>query len=215
MEYDARQYQKTEEILNVITHGLGFLLSIVALVILVIFASLNGDVWHIVSFSIYGSSLVILYLASTLFHATRKQKLRNKLNIFDHASIYVLIAGTYTPFLLVTLRGSWGWSLLGIIWALAIGGIVFKLFFTGKYDIISALIYIAMGWLIIIAIKPMNEQLSSDGLLWLLGGGISYSIGAVFYLLNKIPYNHAIFHIWVLLGSFAHFVAVFWYVLPW
>jgi len=215
MEYDARQYQKTEEILNVITHGLGFILSIVALVILVIFASLNGDVWHIVSFSIYGSSLVILYLASTLFHATRKQKLRNKLNIFDHASIYVLIAGTYTPFLLVTLRGPWGWSLLGVIWALAIGGIVFKLFFTGKYDIISALIYIAMGWLIIIAIKPMNEQLSSDGLLWLLGGGISYSIGAVFYLLNKMPYNHAIFHIWVLLGSFAHFVAVFWYVLPW
>ncbi len=212
---DARQYNRTEEILNVITHGLGTILSIAALAILVVFASLRGTVWHIVSFSIYGVSLVTLYLASTLFHATtRRQKLRNKLNIFDHASIYILIAGTYTPFLLVTLRGPWGWSLFGIIWGLAIGGIVFKLFFTGKYDLISAIIYIAMGWLIIIAIKPINQHLSTDGLLWLLGGGISYSIGAVFYLLNKLPYNHAIFHIWVLLGSFAHFVAVFWYVLP-
>ncbi len=215
MMNDARQYPKIEEILNVATHGLGFLLSIAALVILIVFASLKGTAWHIVSFSIYGVSLVVLYLASTLFHITKKQKLRNKFNVFDHASIYLLIAGTYTPFLLVTLRGPWGWSLLGVIWGLAIGGIIFKLFFTGKYDIISALIYIAMGWLIIIAIKPMNENLSSDGLLWLLGGGISYSIGAVFYLLNKMPYNHAIFHIWVLLGSFAHFVAVFWYVLPW
>ena len=211
---DARQYQKTEEILNVITHGLGFLLSVVALVILVVYASLDGDAWHIVSFSIYGASLVILYLASTLFHSARKQSLRNKLNIFDHAAIYILIAGTYTPFLLVTIRGPWGWSLFGVIWGLAIGGVIFKLFFTGKYDVISALIYVAMGWLIIIAIKPMNENLSSDGLIWLIGGGISYMIGAVFYLLNKLPYNHAIFHIWVLLGSFAHFVAVFWYVLP-
>ncbi len=211
---DARQYPRIEEILNVITHGLGLLLSIAALVILIVFASLRGDAWHIVSFTIYGSTLVILYLASTLFHSFQKQSLRNKLNVFDHAAIYFLIAGTYTPFLLVTIRGPWGWSLFGVIWGLAIGGLIFKLFFTGKYDVISALIYVAMGWLIIIAIKPMNENLSTDGLLWLLGGGVSYMIGAGFYLLNKMPYNHAIFHIWVLLGSFAHFVAVFWYVLP-
>ncbi len=215
MKADARQYPRTEEILNVITHGLGLLLSIVALVILVVYASLRGDAWHIVSFSIYGSSLVLLYLASTLFHSVTKQSLRNKLNVFDHAAIYFLIAGTYTPFLLVTIRGPWGWSLFGVIWGLAIGGLIFKLFYTGKYDLISALLYVLMGWLVIIALKPMYANLSHEGLLWLLGGGISYSIGVVFYLLNKIPYNHAIFHIWVLLGSFAHFIAVFRYVLPW
>jgi hemolysin III len=214
MKTDARQYPKIEERLNVITHGLGFLLSIAALVLLVVFASLRGDAWHIVSFTIYGISLVVLYLASTLFHMTRKQELRNKLNIFDHSAIYFLIAGTYTPFLLVTIRGPWGWSLFGIIWALAIGGLIFKLFYTGKYDFLSALIYVAMGWLIIVAFKPMHENLSTEGLLWLLGGGVSYSIGVVFYLLNKMPYNHAIFHIWVLLGSFAHFIAVIKYVLP-
>ncbi len=212
---DARQYPKVEEILNIITHGLGLLLSIAALVILVVFASIRGDAWHIVSFTIYGVCLVVLYLASTLFHSVRKQSLRNKLNIFDHSAIYFLIAGTYTPFLLVTIRGPWGWSLFGVIWGLAIGGLFFKLFYTGKYDLISAIIYVIMGWLIIIALKPMNENFSREGMLWLLGGGISYSIGVVFYLLHKLPYNHAIFHIWVLLGSFAHFVAVFRYVLPW
>lgn len=211
---DARPYPKTEEIFNVITHGLGFILSLAALTLLVVYASIDGDAWHIVSFSIYGVSLVTLYLASTLFHMTRKQKLRNILNVFDHSAIYFLIAGTYTPFLLVSIRGPWGWSLFGVIWALAIGGIIFKIYNTGKYDFISAIIYVLMGWLIIIAIKPMNEALPTQGLLWLLGGGISYSIGVVFYLLNKMPYNHAIFHIWVLLGSFAHFIAVFMYVLP-
>ena len=214
MSTTPRDYPKTEELLNVITHGLGFLLSIAALVLLVVFASLQGDVWHIVSFSIYGFSLVVLYLASTLFHSARNPKLRKRLNIFDHSAIYVLIAGTYTPFLLVTLRGPWGWSLLGVIWGLAIAGVVFKLFFTGKYDVMSAIVYVLMGWIIIIAIKPMNENLPTEGLYWLIGGGVSYMIGAGFYLLNKMPYNHAIFHIWVLLGSFAHFIAVFKYVLP-
>ncbi|RLD88881.1 MAG: hemolysin D [Bacteroidetes bacterium] len=214
MAYNAVKYPKTEEVLNVITHGLGFLLSIAALVLLVVFASLKGNVWHIVGVTVYGTSLVILYLASTLYHMSRKQTVRNKLNIFDHSSIYVLIAGTYTPFLLVTLHGPWGWSLLGVIWGLAIGGIVYKIFFIGKQDIVSALLYVLMGWLIIVAIKPLNESLATGGLWWLLGGGISYSVGAVFYMMKKIPYNHAIFHIWVLLGSLAHFVAVFFYVLP-
>ena len=214
MKTEPRQYPKTEELLNVITHGLGFLLSIAAFVLLVVYASLDGDAWHIVSFSIYGFSLVTLYLASTLFHSARSPKLRKRLNVFDHSAIYVLIAGTYTPFLLVTLRGPWGWSLLGVIWGLAIAGVIFKLFFTGKYDVMSAIVYVLMGWIIIIAIKPMNENLPPEGLYWLIGGGILYMIGAGFYLLNKMPYNHAIFHIWVLLGSFAHFIAVFKYVLP-
>lgn len=212
---DARQYPKLEEKLNIITHGLGLLLSIVALTLLIVFASIRGNAWHVVSFTIYGTTLVILYLASTLFHSVRNQKLRNKLNVFDHISIYFLIAGTYTPFLLVTIRGPWGWSLFGVIWGLAIAGIFFKIFFTGKYDLLSAIIYVLMGWLIIIALKPLNANLGTEGLLWLLGGGISYSIGVVFYLMNKLPYNHAIFHIWVLLGSLAHFIAVFWFVLDW
>ncbi len=214
MAYNAVRYPKTEEVLNVITHGLGFLLSIAALVLLVVFASLKGNVWHIVGAAVYGVSLVVLYLASTLYHVSKKQLVRNKLNIFDHASIYVLIAGTYTPFLLVTLHGVWGWTLLGVIWGLAVGGILFKIFFIGKYDLVSALLYVLMGWLIIVAIKPLNQNLATGGLWWLLGGGISYSVGAVFYMIKKIPYNHAIFHIWVLLGSLAHFIAVFFYVLP-
>jgi hemolysin III len=134
--------------------------------------------------------------------------------VFDHSAIYVLIAGTYTPFLLVTLNGPWGWSLFGVIWGLAIAGVVFKMFFTGKYDKLSLIIYVLMGWLILIAIVPLIQNLSTMGLIWLLIGGISYSIGAVFYLLNKMPFNHAIFHFWVLGGSICHFFAVFWYVIP-
>ena len=213
MRTDARLYRKTEEILNVATHGMGFLMSVAALTILVIFASLYGNAWHIVSFSIYGASLVILYLASTAFHLVQKQKIRNWLNIFDHISIYLLIAGTYTPFLLVTLRGPWGWSFFGIVWGLAIAGIVLKLFFTGRFNLVSTIIYVALGWIILIAISPLSNALSFDGLMWLLAGGICYSVGAVFFLLNKLPFNHAIFHVLVVAGSACHFVAVFWYVL--
>ena len=213
MRTDARLYSKTEEILNVATHGMGFLMSVAALIILVIFASLYGNAWHIVSFSIYGASLVILYLASTAFHLVQKQKIRNWLNVFDHISIYLLIAGTYTPFLLVTLRGPWGWSFFGIVWGLAIAGIVLKLFFTGRFSLVSTIIYVALGWIILIAISPLSNALSFDGLMWLLAGGICYSVGAVFFLLNKLPFNHAIFHVLVVAGSACHFVAVFWYVL--
>ncbi|MFA5417127.1 MAG: hemolysin III family protein [Bacteroidales bacterium] len=209
----ARQYSVQEEKLNVITHGIGLLLSIVALIVLVVSASLYGTVWHIVSFSIYGASLVVLYLASTLFHAAKNQEVRNYLNIFDHSSIYFLIAGTYTPFVLVTLNGPWGWSLFGVIWGLAIAGMVFKLWFTGHYDKASAIAYVLMGLIILFAIVPLVNNLEMAGLVWLLAGGVAYILGAGFYLWHKFPYNHAIFHVWVLIGSFCHFVAVYWYVL--
>lgn len=209
----AKQYAPKEELINVISHGIGFLLSIAALVLLIVFASLDGDVWHIVSFSIYGTSLVLLYLASTLFHWSRKPKLRSRLNVFDHASIFLLIAGTYTPFLLVSIRGPWGWSLFGVVWGFAIIGIVLKLFFTGRYNLISSIAYVILGWIIVIALKPLLQSLDGNGLLWLLAGGIAYTIGAVFYMLNKLPYNHAIFHFFVLVGSICHFVSVFWFVL--
>ncbi len=206
-------YSVKEEIVNVITHGLGLLLSIPALVLLIVYASLHGTVWHIVSFSIYGSSLVTLYLASTLYHAARKPKVKENLNIFDHSAIYLLIAGTYTPFLLVTLRGPWGWSLFGVVWGLTIVGVVMKFFFMSKYKVVSALAYVLMGWVIIIAVKPLINNLDTGGLWWLLAGGISYTVGAVLYTLKKLPYHHGIFHVFVLCGSFAHWMAVFYYVL--
>lgn len=210
---DARQYTKSEEMLNVVTHGIGLLLSIAALVLLIVYASLEGTVWHIVSFSIYGVSLVVLYFASTAFHMAKDQKLRNRFNVFDHASIYALIAGTYTPFVLVSLRGPWGWSFFGIVWGLAIAGILLKLFYTGRFNFISTVIYVILGWMILIAINPLIDALPLGGLMWLFGGGMCYTVGAGFFLWNKMPYNHAIFHFFVLAGSICHFIAVFWYVL--
>lgn len=207
-------YDTKEETLNVITHGIGFLLSIAALVVLVVYASTEGTVWHITSFAIFGASLVVLYAASTLYHYTQKPDLRAKLNILDHSAIYVLIAGTYTPFTLVILKGWVGWTIFGLSWGLAIAGIVFKVFYFGKYDKISTIAYVLMGWVIIFAIKPLIDSFPFEGLMWLLSGGIAYSLGAIFYSINKIRFNHVIFHVFVLIGSFCHFMAVFFYVLP-
>ena len=211
---EIEYYSPIEEKINIISHTTGFILSIVAFVLLVMHASLHGDVWQIVSFSIFGASLIILYGASTLYHSAKNPLLRNKLNIIDHASIYVLIAGTYTPFTLVTLKGTIGWVIFGISWGLALTGIILKLFFTGKYDLISTIMYVFMGWVIVFAIKPLIHHLPLEGLLWLFAGGISYTIGAILYSINKIKFNHAIFHMLVLIGSFCHFVSVFFYVLP-
>jgi len=206
-------YDSTEEKINIITHAIGLLLSIAALVVLIVHASYNGSARHIVSFTIFGASLILLYSASTLYHYSQKPSLRHKLNVLDHASIYVLIAGTYTPFTLVTLKGALGWTIFGITWGIALVGVFLKLFYTGRYDKISTIAYVAMGWIIIIAIKPLIENLPINGLYWLLAGGISYTVGAVLYSIKKIKYNHAIFHIFVLLGSFSHFMAVYFYVL--
>ncbi len=207
-------YSPIEEKTNIISHGIGFLLSIVALVLLVTHANLYGNTWHIVSFSIFGASLIILFASSTFYHSAKRPELRNRLRIIDHASIYVLIAGTYTPFTLVTLNGPIGWSIFGIAWGLALTGIILKLFLTGKYDLISTLMYVFMGWIIVFAIKPVINNLSLEGLLWLVAGGMAYTIGAILYSIKKIKFNHAIFHVFVLIGSVCHFVSVFFYVLP-
>jgi hemolysin III len=202
-----------EEIANVITHGVGLALSVAALVLLVVFASLKGDAWRIVSFSIFGASLVLLYLASTLYHGASRPQVKLRLNRFDHSAIYVLIAGTYTPFTLVTLRGAWGWTIFGIVWGLAIAGIVYKIFFYKvKYRAVSAIIYLLMGWIIVIAIKPLITSLSLPGLIWLAIGGLSYSFGVIFYLWKKLPFAHSIFHLFVLGGSISHFFAILLYV---
>lgn len=204
------------EIFNSITHGIGVLLSVAALVLLLVFGSLrDADAWKIVSFSIYGASLIILYMASTLFHAFRKGKTKNFFNLFDHSSIFILIAGTYTPFCLVSLRGPWGWTLFGLIWGFAIAGVLFKVFFyTDKLRFISTVFYVAMGWLILIALGPLIKNVPAGGLYWLLAGALSYSFGVTFYLWRKYAWNHVIWHLFVLGGSISHFFAIFFHVLP-
>jgi hemolysin III len=209
-----KYYSPIEEKINITTHAIGFILSIVAFVLLVTHANLHGDVWHIVSFSIFGASLIVLYAASTFYHSAKKSELRNRLKILDHASIYILIAGTYTPFTLVTLNGTIGWVIFGTTWGLALTGIILKFFFTGKYNLISTIMYVLLGWVIVFAIKPLINNLPLEGLLWLLAGGIFYTIGAILYSIKKIKFNHAIFHMFVLSGSFCQFMSVFFYVLP-
>lgn len=206
-------YPAKEELINVITHLVGLILSIAATALLITFASIYGTVWHIVSFSIFGSSLITLYLASTLYHSAKRKTLRKRLNVFDHAAIYVLIAGTYTPFCLVGLNGTLGWTLFGITWGLALIGITLKIFFIGKYDKISTLGYVLMGWVAVIASKSLINNLEFETLMYLLLGGISYTVGALLYSMNKIRYNHAIFHFFVLGGSTLHFISIFFYLL--
>jgi hemolysin III len=206
-------YSPLEEKTNIISHAIGLGFSVVALVFLVVRASLYGNGWHIVSASIFGASLISLYAASTFYHSAKDPKLRARLRIIDHATIYVLIAGTYTPFTLVTLNGWIGWLIFGASWGMALTGIILKLFFTGKYNVLSTLMYVFMGWIIVFAITPLINNLSTEGLFWLFAGGVAYTTGAILYSIKKIKFNHAIFHMFVLLGSFCHFVSVYCYVL--
>src|SRR5690554_1169175 len=186
-------YSPKEEKINVISHAIGFFLSIFALIALVMQASSFGSIWHVVSVIIFGVSLMTLYAASTFYHNAKKPILRKRLKIFDHSAIYVLIAGTYTPFTLITLEGTTGWIIFSVIWGMALTGVILKLFFTGKYKTLSTLMYILMGWVIIFAIKPLVNSLPSGGLYWLFGGGLAYMIGAVLYSIKNIKFNHAIF----------------------
>lgn len=213
-EKEVVHYSPLEEKLNIISHAIGVVLGVIALVFLMIHAFQDGETIHLVSCTIYGLSIIILYLASTLYHKATKPQLRNRLRIFDHAAIYLLIAGTYTPFALITLEGTTGWIIFGTVWAFAAVGITLKLFFTGKFDKLSTMMYVFMGWIIVFAIKPLIANLSSEGLFWLMAGGAAYTIGAVLYSIRKLPYNHAIFHLFVLIGSICHFISVYWYVLP-
>lgn len=200
-----------EEIANAITHGIGVILSIPAIVFLVLFAVQYGTVTDIISFSIFGASMLLLYLSSTLLHSIRHKKTKDIFEILDHSAIYVLIAGTYTPFLLGPLKGALGYTLLAIVWALAAGGIVFKIFFVKRFIIVSTLVYLLMGWMIIIAIKPLYIQLTGAGFGLLLFGGILYSVGTIFYIWRKIPYHHAIWHSFVLGGSASMFFCILFY----
>jgi hemolysin III len=201
-----------QEIANSITHGIGAVLSIAGLVILLIIAGSKGDVWRIVSFSIYGTTLALLYLASTFYHALSNRRIKYIFQILDHSAIYLLIAGSYTPLTLISLRGPWGWTLFGLVWGIALIGILMKAFFFNKTQIITMILYIIMGWLIVIAIKPLIEAIPRGMLVWIVVGGLSYSLGIIFYLTQKIPYHHTIWHLFVLGGSIAHFLGILFYL---
>lgn len=209
-----RAYHYREELLNSITHGTGVLLSIAALALLIVFSSIYGDRGHVVSCTIFGITLILLYTASTLYHSFRKPKIKNVLKIIDHSCIYLLIAGTYTPFLLVSLRGILGWTMFAVIWFLAIIGVVFKIYFVHRFKIISTIAYLLMGWLVVFAIKPLFGSMPTGGIVFLFAGGLAYSLGVIFYVWKTLPFNHAIWHMFVLAGSACHFFAVLFYVLP-
>jgi len=207
-------YSLGEEIANAITHGIGTGLSIAGLTLLVVLAILHSDVSRIVSFSIYGSSLIILYLASTLYHSFQNPPVKRVFRIIDHSAIYLLIAGTYTPFVLLCMRGAWRWAFLGVVWGLALLGIGFKAFFTNRFRKISVLAYVLMGWLCVIALKEMLATIPSGGLILLAVGGIVYTVGIIFYVWRRVPYNHAIWHLFVMGGSICHYFAILLYLTP-
>ncbi|MCX7556345.1 hemolysin III family protein [Xanthomonadaceae bacterium JHOS43] len=197
-----------EEVANALTHGIGAALALPAGAVLITLAAIHGDGWQLAGAIVFCVALFLLYLASTLYHAIPHPVAKARLKVFDHCAIYVLIAGTYTPFTLIGLRGAWGWSLFAVIWTLAVAGVVFKLFFTGRFKLVSTLIYIAMGWLVLVAIVPMTRALDAWALGWLFAGGIAYTAGTFFYMSRRIPYAHTIWHSFVIGGSACHFLAV-------
>jgi len=204
-----------EDRANSFTHAIGSGMCIAGLALLVVLSSLTGDPWKIVSFSVFGATLVLLYTASSVYHAVHRPALRRALRILDHVSINLLIAGTYTPFMLVNLRGPLGWWMFGIIWTLAVIGVVHDLFFTGRFKLLSTLLYLGMGWIVVVIMRPLAQCLPTSGLALLIAGGLSYSLGAIFYLFDKkMPFGHAVWHVFVLGGSVCHFLSIVLGVLP-
>jgi hemolysin III len=197
-----------EEIASALTHGVGAAAALAGGAVLVTLAALYGDAWQLSAAIVFGATLLLLYVASTLYHAIQHPAVKGRLKVFDHCAIYLLIAGTYTPFTLIGLRGTVGWTLFAVIWVLAIAGVVFKLFYTGRFKLVSTIIYILMGWLVIFAAKPVMEALDAWTFGWLLGGGVAYTLGTFFYHHPRLPYSHAIWHLFVIAGSVCHYIAV-------
>lgn len=211
---NTHTYEPKEELANAITHGIGALLSLAGLVLLIVFASIKGTAWHVVSFTVYGVSMLLLYSCSTLVHSFKEGKVKDLFEIFDHSSIYIYIAGTYTPFMLIAARGPLGWSLFGIVWGIAIVGVVFKAFFVKRFLFMSTIFYLIMGWLIVLAWGPLTAAIPAPGITLLVIGGILYSLGTIFYVWRGFPYHHAIWHLFVLAASIVHFFAILLYLLP-
>ena len=207
-------YSLGEEIAHAVSHGIGILLSIAGLAVLVAFASLYGNAWHITSSSIYGATLILLYTASTLYHGIPQPAVKRVLRRIDHAAIFLLIAGTYTPFTLVNLRGEWGWTLFGLVWGFAVLGVVLETLVKKRLKWLSLTLYLGLGWLVLIAIEPLLDSVATGGLVLLLSGGLCYSLGVIFYVWKRMAYHHAVWHLFVLGGSVLHFFSIFFYVLP-
>ena len=212
-EYEHDHESPREERANAITHGIGALMALVGGSVLVTLSATFGNGWQLAGAIVFSVSLVLLYVASTLYHASHDRITKGRFKVFDHCAIYVLIAGTYTPFTLVGLREDGGWWLFAAIWSIAVAGVVFKLFFTGRFKGLSTLFYIGMGWMVVLAIKPFLRQVPMDTLAWLFAGGLAYTGGTIFYMSRRIPFAHAIWHAFVLIGSACHFVAVTQHVL--
>jgi hemolysin III len=211
---NIRPFTLGEEIFHSITHGIGSALSVAGLTLLVVLAVLYGDVYQIIGFSIFGTSLVILYLSSTLYHGFQHPRVKQVFKVFDHSAIYLLIAGTYTPFLLVAIRGTSGWILLTIVWLIALVGVLFKILFIERFQVLSVVTYLIMGWLCVFVFREMVANIPIGGIIWLAVGGFFYTVGVIFYALQKIPYMHAVWHFFVLGGSISHFFAVLLYLSP-
>lgn len=210
----AKKRVSFDELANSVTHGIGLGLSIAGFAALLVLAIARGGAWQIASCAIYGVTLICVYASSTLYHGLPSRRVKRIFRIFDHSAIFLLIAGTYTPFLLVNLRGGWGWSLLGIVWGLAAVGIVLKVWFVDRHPILSTGVYVLMGWLALIAVKPLFQAVPTIGLIWLLAGGLMYTVGVVFYAWKRIPYNHVVWHLFVMAGSACHYFAVVYSVIP-
>lgn len=203
----------SEEVANSLTHGVGLVLAITAQVLLATFAAIYGTAWHVVGCTIFGATLILLYAASTLYHSVKRPGLRRVMRALDHSAIFLLIAGTYTPFSLVNLRGPWGWTLFGIVWGLALIGITLRLT-KGRHRGFAVALYLAMGWTVLIALKPLVAGVAAGGIVFLAAGGLAYTLGVVFYVWRRLPFNHAVWHLFVLAGSVLHFFAVLLYVIP-
>ena len=211
---EKRPYSLGEEIANSVIHGIGIALSIAALVILVAVAVLSGDPYRLAAAIVYGVSLILEYTASTLYHAFPQPRVKHVFKVLDHCGIYLLIAGTYTPFCLVTLRGAGGWWVFALVWTLALAGIALEAFWAYRPRWLSALVYLGLGWIVVIAINPLMANLAPQGVWLLVAGGLAYTVGTIFYVLKRVPYMHAIWHVWVLAGSALHFLAVVLFVMP-
>ncbi|MQR84797.1 hemolysin III family protein [Bacillus megaterium] len=207
-------FTRGEEIANAITHGVGAVLSIVGLTLLIVLSSLEGTPWHVISFTIYGVTMLLLYVSSTLVHSFPEGKVKDLFEIFDHSSIYLFIAGTYTPFLFIAVKGTTGWTLFGVVWGIALAGIVFKAFFVKKFLFISTILYVFMGWMIVFAWDSLTQNIAHQGIVLLVVGGVLYTIGAVFYVWRGFRFHHMIWHMFVLGGTVLHFLAIILYVLP-
>jgi len=203
-----------EEIANSITHGVGAALAVGGLVVMVAFASLTGDPWQVVACSVFGATMVLLYTASTLYHSISQPRAKSVLRVFDHCAIFLLIAGTYTPFTLISLRGPWGWSLFGVVWGCALAGIILRIVVGNRWRGLSVALYVIMGWVAVVAVRPLLGAVEPGGLILMVFGGLAYTAGIAFYAWRKLPYHHAIWHGFVLVGSALHFFAILFYVVP-